>query len=49
MRRSTKPALARQMITGALDTGMPAAWVTADEVSGQDPRLRAGLARCGLG
>ena len=46
---ATKPALARQMITGALDAGTPAAWVTADEVYGQDPQLRAELARRGLG
>jgi hypothetical protein len=29
--------------------GASAAWVTADEVYGQDPALRAGLARRGLG
>jgi SRSO17 transposase len=46
---ATKPALARQMITGALDAGTPAAWVTADEVYGQDPALRAELARRRLG
>jgi SRSO17 transposase len=46
---ATKPALARQMITRALDAGTPAAWVSADEVYGQDPALRAGLARRGLG
>ncbi len=46
---ATKPALAREMIGRALDAGTPAAWVTADEVYGQDPRLRAGLARRGLG
>ena len=45
----TKPALAREMITRALDGGTPAAWATADEVYGQDPRLRAELARRGLG
>jgi SRSO17 transposase len=28
---ATKPALARQMITRALDAGTPAAWVTADD------------------
>jgi SRSO17 transposase len=44
-----KPALAKVMITGALDAGTPAAWVTADEVYGQDPKLRAELARRGLG
>ena len=37
------------MITRALDAGAPAAWVTADEVYGQDPALRAELARRGLG
>jgi SRSO17 transposase len=46
---ATKPALARQMIGRALDAGTPAAWVTADEVYGQDPALRAELARRGLG
>jgi len=46
---ATKPALARQMITDALDAGTPAAWVTADAVYGQDPALRAELARRGLG
>jgi hypothetical protein len=33
---ATKPALATAMITRALDAGTPAAWVTADEVYGQD-------------
>ena len=46
---ATKPALAKEMITRALDAGTPAAWVTADEVYGQDPQLRAELARRGLG
>jgi SRSO17 transposase len=46
---ATKPVLARQMITRALDAGTPAAWVTADEVYGQDPALRAELARRGPG
>ncbi len=46
---ATKPALAQEMITRALDAGTPAAWVTADEVYGQDPELRAGLARRSLG
>ena len=45
---ATKPALARQMIGRALDAGTPAAWVAADG-TGQDPRLRAELARRGLG
>src|SRR5215470_13752859 len=46
---ATKPALARQMIGRALDAGTPAAWAAADEVYGQDPALRAELARRGLG
>jgi SRSO17 transposase len=46
---ATKPALARQMISRALDAGTPAAWVTGDEVYGQDPQLRAEIARRGLG
>jgi SRSO17 transposase len=46
---ATKPALARQMITRALRAGTPARWVSADEVYGQDPALRAELARLGLG
>jgi SRSO17 transposase len=46
---ATKPALARQMIGRALDAGTPAGWVAADEVYGQDPKLRADLARRGLG
>jgi SRSO17 transposase len=37
------------MITRALDAGTPAAWVTADEVYGQDSALRGELARRGLG
>src|ERR1700691_2688387 len=46
---ATKPALARAMIGRALDAGTPAGWVSADEVCGQDPQLRAELARRGLG
>jgi SRSO17 transposase len=46
---ATKPALAMEMIGRALDAGTPAGWVAADEVYGQDPRLRAELARRGLG
>jgi SRSO17 transposase len=46
---AAKATLARQMIVRALDAGTPAAWVTADEVYGQDPQLRSGLARRGLG
>src|SRR6516162_6376520 len=46
---ATKPALAAKMIARALDAGTPAGWVAADEVYGQDPQLRAELARRGLG
>jgi SRSO17 transposase len=46
---ATKPALAQEMIGRAPDAGTPAGWVAADEVYGQDPQLRAELARRGLG
>jgi SRSO17 transposase len=46
---ATKPALATQMITRALDAGVPAAWVTGDEVYGADPGLRAELEARGVG
>jgi SRSO17 transposase len=42
---ATKPALARRMLGRALDAGVPAAWITADEVYGADPGLRADLER----
>ncbi|MFD3420088.1 transposase [Streptomyces decoyicus] len=38
---ATKPTLAGQMIAQALDAGISASWVTADEAYGQDPGLRA--------
>jgi SRSO17 transposase len=40
---ATKPRLARAMIARALDAGIPAGWVTGDEVYGADPGLRADL------
>src|SRR5207302_2712335 len=46
---ATKPKLARRMISRALDAGVPASWVTADEVYGADPGLRADLERRRLG
>jgi SRSO17 transposase len=46
---ATKPKLARTMITRSLDAGVPAAWVTGDEVYGADPGLRAELETRGLG
>jgi SRSO17 transposase len=39
----TKPQLARVMLERALDAGVPAAWVTADEVYGSSPTLRQWL------
>src|SRR4051812_30119152 len=40
---ATKPARATAMLTRALDGGVPASWVTGDEVYGADPDLRAAL------
>jgi SRSO17 transposase len=39
----TKPQLAQRLLARALDAGVPAGWVTADEVYGGDARLRAWL------
>ena len=39
----TKPSLALEMIERALDAGVPAAWVTGDEVYGSDGTLRRAL------
>jgi SRSO17 transposase len=49
VRFATKPALARRMLARALDAGVPAAWVTGEEVYGADPRLRAELEARGTG
>jgi SRSO17 transposase len=46
---ATKPALATTMVTRALDAGVPAAWVTGDEVYGADPGLRACLEARSIG
>jgi SRSO17 transposase len=40
---ATKPQLAQAMLARALAAGVPAGWVTADEVYGGDARLRAWL------
>jgi hypothetical protein len=40
---ATKPKLAQIMLARALDAGVPARWVAADEVYGADPGLRADL------
>lgn len=37
---ATKPELAMQMLARALDAGVPAGWVTGDEVYGQHSKLR---------
>jgi SRSO17 transposase len=43
VRFRTKPELARVMLERALDAGVPAAWVSADEVYGGGPALRGWL------
>jgi SRSO17 transposase len=40
---ATKPELARMMLERALEAGVPAGWVTADEVYGNSPALRGWL------
>ena len=40
---ATKPALAAAMLVRALDAGVSARWVAADEIYGADPGLRADL------
>jgi SRSO17 transposase len=40
----TKPALALEMLRSAWRQGVPMAWVTGDEVYGDDPALRDGIA-----
>jgi SRSO17 transposase len=39
----TKPQLARVLLERAVEAGVPASWVTADEVYGGDPALRRWL------
>ncbi len=46
---ATKPALAAQMISRAVQAGVPAAWVAGDEVYGADPHLRRAIRGHGLG
>jgi SRSO17 transposase len=46
---STKPALAREMLKRTLAAGVPAKWVTADEVYGSDSKFRCFCEESGLG
>jgi SRSO17 transposase len=46
---ATKPTLARALIERALDAGVPAGWVTGDEVYGADPTLARALESRGVG
>ena len=46
---ATKTDLARVMLGRALDAGVPAAWVTADEAYGQDGKFRAFLEQRRIG
>lgn len=46
---ATKPRLAEEMITAALDAGIAASWVTGDEAYGQDPHVRTVLEARGTG
>jgi len=45
---ATKPELAMRMLGRAIDAGVPAGWVTADEVYGQHSRLRMMLEDRGM-
>jgi SRSO17 transposase len=49
VRFATKPALATAMLGRALDGGVPASWVTADEAYGQDHKFRVALEDRGVG
>ena len=46
---ATKTELARTMLARALDAGVPAAWVTADEAYGRDQKFRAWLEQRRIG
>src|SRR5918993_1748674 len=45
---ATKPELARRMLTRALEAGVPAGWLAADEIYGQDKPLRVWCEQVGL-
>lgn len=46
---ATKPELAMRMLARAIDAGVPAAWVSGDEVYGQQHKLRVMLEERGMG
>jgi SRSO17 transposase len=46
---TAKPDLALEMITSTVAAGMPASWVAADEVYGDNGAFRTGVAKLGLG
>ena len=46
---ATKTELARKMLARALDGGVPAAWVTADEAYGRDQKFRGWLEQRRIG
>jgi SRSO17 transposase len=46
---ATKAELARRMLARAVDAGVPAAWVTADEAYGQDHKFRSWLEQRRIG
>ena len=46
---AAKPELARLMLGRALDAGVPAAWVTADEAYGRDGKFREWLEQRRIG
>jgi SRSO17 transposase len=46
---ATKAVLATTMLARALDAGVPASWVAADEAYGQDSKFRAWLEQHGIG
>jgi SRSO17 transposase len=43
VRFATKPQLAKELVLRALESGLPVAWVTGDEVYGADYHLRVAL------
>jgi SRSO17 transposase len=46
---ATKPQLARTLLAGLVESGVPARWVAADEAYGQDHRFRRAIEQFGVG